>query len=117
MPAAEPAIPLAKAIEDLRAELLAALKEGAGKELQFRLKPIELELKIAVTKQVGGNAEVKFWVVDLGGKGSYDNASTHTLKLTLEPVGKDGASEFLISDGRTIAPTAATVVVFFLAAG
>jgi hypothetical protein len=52
MPSDQPSIPLAKAIEDLRAELLAALREGAGKEMQFRLKPIELELKVAVTKQL-----------------------------------------------------------------
>jgi hypothetical protein len=97
MPSDQPSIPLAKAIEDLRAELLTALREGVGKEMQFRLKPIELELKVAVTKQVGANAGIKFWVIDLGGKGSYDNATTHTLKLTLEPVGRDGSSEVVIS--------------------
>jgi hypothetical protein len=93
----ESLIPLAKAIEDLRAELLEALRKGANQELQFRLKPIELELKLAVTKQAEANAGVKFWVVQLGGKGGYDAATTHTLKLTLEPVGKDGSSEVLIS--------------------
>jgi hypothetical protein len=93
----EPSIPLSKAIEDLRAELLAALREGVGQELQFRLKPIELELKVAVTKQIGGNAGVKFWVVDFGSKGSFDSATTHTLKLTLEPVGRDGSGEVVIS--------------------
>jgi hypothetical protein len=67
--------------EDLRAELMEALRQGAGQELQFRLKPIELELKLAVTKQAGANAGVKFWVVELGAKGGYDNATTHTLKL------------------------------------
>ena len=93
----EPSIPLAKAIGDLRAELLTALREGVGQELQFRLKPIELELKLAVTKEAGGNSGVKFWVVELGAKGSYANATTHTLKLTLEPVGKDGSGEVRIS--------------------
>jgi hypothetical protein len=104
MSSRQPSIPLANAIEDLRAELLAALREGAGKELQFRLKPIELELKLAVTKQVGGNAGVKFWVVDLGSKGSYDNATTHALKLTLEPVGSDGSSEVVISQTGVARP-------------
>ena len=35
-----PTIPLGRAITDLRAELLEALREGAGKELRFRLKVI-----------------------------------------------------------------------------
>jgi hypothetical protein len=92
-----PLIPLAKVIGDLRAELLSALAEGRDKELQFRLKPIELELQIAVTRDVEGSGGVKFWVIELGGKGSYENAMTHTLTLTLEPVGRDGQSEFKIS--------------------
>jgi hypothetical protein len=92
----EPIIPLAKAIEELRAELLSALKEGAGKELQFRLKPVQLELKVAITKEAEGNGSVKFWVAEFGGKASYENAMTHTLTLTLEPVGKNGG-EVLIS--------------------
>jgi len=90
-------IPLAKAIEDLRAELLKALGEGVGQDLQFRLKPIELELKLAVTKEGGANSGVKFWVIELGAKGAYEGATTHTLKLTLEPVGKDGTGEVRIS--------------------
>jgi hypothetical protein len=90
-------LPLASAIDELRAELLEAVKKGAGKDLQFKLEPIELELKVVVTKKGEGNAGVKFWVVELGAKGAYENAMTHTLKLKLEPVGK-GQSEFLISD-------------------
>jgi hypothetical protein len=93
------AIPLANAIGDLRAELLKALEEGAGKDLQFRLKPIELELKLAVTAGADGDAGVKFWVVELGAKGKYENATTHTLKLTLEPVGRDGGPVKISSSG------------------
>jgi ligand-binding sensor domain-containing protein len=98
MPSEEPLIPLAKAIEELRAELLMALQEGAGKELQFRLKPIQLELKVAVTKSAGADGGIKFWVADFSGKGSYEDAITHTLNLTLEVVGKDGRGEVLISE-------------------
>jgi hypothetical protein len=72
--------------------------------LQFRLKPIELELNVAVTQQADGNAGVKFWVIELGAKGEYENATTHTLKLTLEPVGRDGHSEVLISQTGTARP-------------
>lgn len=97
MPSTEkPDIPLAQVIEDLRAELLSALQSGAGAELQFRLKPIELELQLAVTKNGQANAGVKFWVLEFGAKGSMESAVTHTLKLTLEPMGRDG-KEVLIS--------------------
>ncbi len=94
----EARIPLARAIEDLRSELLAAVSSGKNQPLQFRLKPIELELKLAVTREAGTNAGVKFWVLDIGAKGTTANATTHTLKLVLEPVGKDGKSEFLVSE-------------------
>ncbi|CAN7733411.1 hypothetical protein LJR029_004922 [Caballeronia sp. LjRoot29] len=92
MPPEESSIPLARVIADLRTELLAALKDGVGRELQFRLQPIELELKLGVTKSVDGNGGVKFWVMELGAKGSYESAATHTLKLVLEPVGPNGQS-------------------------
>jgi len=81
---------LANVIEDLRGELLYALAKGQGSELQFRLKPIDLELKLAVTAGSDGKAGVKFWVIELGGGGKYEQASTHTLKLVLEPIGPDG---------------------------
>jgi hypothetical protein len=83
----QPLIPLADAISELRAELITSMKQAANQELQFRLKPVELEFQVAVTKSADGNAGVRFWVVDVGGKGSYENAMTHTIKLTLEPVG------------------------------
>lgn len=97
-------IPLARAIEDLRSELLLAVESGKGQALQFRLKPVELELKLAVTREAGANAGVKFWVLDIGAKGTIGDAATHTLKLVLEPVGKDGKSEFLVSQAGVAEP-------------
>jgi hypothetical protein len=82
---------LANVIEDLRGELLYALAKGQGSELQFRLKPIDLELKLAVTAGGDGKAgrEVLGHRIGRGG-GKYEQASTHTLKLVLEPIGPDG---------------------------
>lgn len=90
-------IPLAKVIADLRSELLAAVAEGRQKELRFKLKPVELELSIAMTLKGEAGAQVKFWVVELGGKGSGEKTATHKLRLTLEPVDSRGG-EFLVSD-------------------
>jgi hypothetical protein len=90
-------IPLAKAIQDLRAELLDALREGRGKELRFKLKPIELELSVGMTWTGEAHGGVKFWIVDLGAKGEGEQARMHKLKLVLEPNDPDGG-EFCVRD-------------------
>jgi hypothetical protein len=98
-----PTIPLGRAITDLRAELLEALREGAGKELRFRLKPIELELSVGITGSADAKAGVKFWVLELGGGAKLENATTHKLKLILEPVGP-GGREFDVTDDMAPRP-------------
>jgi hypothetical protein len=90
-------IPLAKAIQDLRAELLDAVEEGREKDLRFKLKPIELEFSVAMTWTGEVHAGVKFWVVDLGAKGEVEQARTHKLKLVLEPTDREGG-EFYVRD-------------------
>ena len=98
-----PTIPLGRAITDLRAELLEALREGAGKELRFRLKPIELELSGGITGSLDGRGGVKFWVLELGGGAKLENATTHKLKLVLEPLGSEGR-EFEVTDDMAARP-------------
>lgn len=90
-------IPLARVIQDLRQELLTAVAEGRGKELRFKLKPIELELNLAMTLKGEGNLGVKFWVIELGGKAGSDKTSTHRLKLVLDPVDSTGG-EYQVRD-------------------
>ncbi len=97
MPAEESGIPLAKAIQDLRQELLTAVAEGRDKELRFKLKPIELELNIAMTYKGEGNVGVKFWVIDISGKAAGEYATTHKLKLVLQPVDSAGG-EYQVRD-------------------
>ena len=82
---------LSVVIAQLRRELSAAIKAGAGEDLRFRLKPVEVELKVAITQEIAGEAGVKFWVVNAGGSASRTHEITHTVKLTLDPIGKDGA--------------------------
>lgn len=99
----EPGIPLASAIEDLRSELLKALEAGLDQKLHFRLKPIELELQLAVTGSGGTKGGIKFWVVEFGGEANIKREATHKLKLTLEPVGPNG-QPFEVSSGPTGLP-------------
>jgi hypothetical protein len=79
-------VPLASAIEALRGELVAALDAGEGEEVRFALGPVELEFQVELSREAGGEAGVKFWVVALGGKGSRASATTHTVRLSLSPV-------------------------------
>jgi hypothetical protein len=91
-------VPLAKMIQDLRAELLAAVAEGEGKELRFKLQPIELDLELAVTWTGEANGGVKFWVVEFGAKGGVEKGMTQRVKLVLDPVNSAGQSGFFMSD-------------------
>ncbi|MFO1036166.1 MAG: trypco2 family protein [Geminicoccaceae bacterium] len=96
-------IPLAEAIKDLRAELLEAMREGADKGLRFRLKPVELELNLSMSREGGAGGKVKFWVVELGADGKLQQATTHRLKLILEPRGP-GGKEVDVSDADAERP-------------
>ena len=99
----ESGIPLAKAISDLRAELLTAMSEGKNQDLRFKLDPVELELNVGMTYKGGVNAGVKFWVMELGAKGEIERAGNHKLKLRLAPVDKNG-NQFMVRDTATKMP-------------
>lgn len=83
-------IGLADAIRELRRELTCAIAEGEGESLRFKPGPIQLELQLEIGREGGGNADIKWFVVSAGVEGKVTRASTHTVKLTLEPVA-DGA--------------------------
>jgi hypothetical protein len=78
-------IELASVIKDLRAELEGAIAAGDDAALRFELGPIELEVSVAVERSGGGQAKVRFLVVELGADGKVDASSTQKVKLTLTP--------------------------------
>jgi hypothetical protein len=79
------AIELAELIAQLRAELTAAMAEGAGEHLRFELGPVELELAVQVDKEAKSGGKVRFWVVDAGAEGKLGSSTTQKIKLTLHP--------------------------------
>ena len=82
---------LAETVEALRAELARAAAAGAGAGFQFPVAGVQLEFHVAVTKTSEGKAGVKFWVVELGGAGSYAREEIQTVTVTLgAPVDQDG---------------------------
>ena len=91
-------IPLADAIKRLRDELVSAAKEGADKDVRFRLGPVQLDLEVAATYSGGGEAGVRFYLITLGGKAETSKARTHTIHLELHPLDADGKD--LVVGGR-----------------
>jgi len=97
-------IHLAETIRALRRELIAATKEGEDAPLRFALGPVNLELQLEIGREVGGEAGVAFWVVTIGGKGSRTSSTTHTIKLTLTPVGPSGKPDDVLVSGESDHP-------------
>jgi Trypsin-co-occurring domain 2 len=62
-------IELAQVINQLCEELQTAQRAGEGEDLRFELGPVELELTVAVDRQGGPEAKVRFWVIELGSLG------------------------------------------------
>ena len=78
-------IELGKVVDQLRTELHELTKSVKGQELYFTVDNVEVELQVAVTKGGEGGVTAKFWVLEVGGKGTYESATTQTIKLTLKP--------------------------------
>ena len=82
---------LAETVEALRAELARAAAAGATAEFQFPVTGVQLEFHVAVTKTSEGRGGVRFYVVELGGSGSYAREEIQTVTVTLgAPVNQSG---------------------------
>ena len=95
---------LADAIAALRRELTAAMTTGKDSALRFGLGPVEMEFMLEVKREGGGEAGIRFGVVTIGAKGSIASASTHRVKLTLQPQDRQGRPTD-IADTEDIAGT------------
>lgn len=83
-------IGLREVISALRSELESAISEGEGKSIRFEAIAVDLEFNVGVTKTAEGKAGIRFWVLELGGGGSYASERIQTVKLSLQPVSADG---------------------------
>ncbi|EFL29894.1 conserved hypothetical protein [Streptomyces viridochromogenes DSM 40736] len=86
-------IELSDMIQELRSQLTTALTDGAGEAIRFEAGPVEIEATVAVTREAGADAKIRFWVVDASSKGSSANAQTQRVKLTLTPTAVPVAGE------------------------
>jgi hypothetical protein len=85
-------IGLSETIDALRAELAAAVERARDTDIQFPVAGVQLEFHVGV-KMVGeGTAGVKFWVLELGGGGSYARESIQKVTVTLgAPLDRSGS--------------------------
>jgi len=90
-------VELAQVIRQLRQELSAAMREGESEELRFELGPVQLELTVAVSKEAGPSAKVRFWVVELGADAKVASQAAQRITLTLDPRRRGAAGKPLIS--------------------
>lgn len=98
-------IDLADFIQQLRSELetaLATRQEAKGTTLFFKPKNIDLELKVAAERKGVGGGKLSFKIFGIGAeaeaRGELSRADTHTIKLSLDLVDRDGKTTILIGD-------------------
>ena len=76
---------LAEVVRELRGEIMRAMAAGEGEVLQFEVGIVDLELTLAVKRESGGKAGIKFYVFELGGDVNVESAKTQKLTLRLNP--------------------------------
>ncbi|HEU0099809.1 MAG TPA: trypco2 family protein [Allosphingosinicella sp.] len=99
---------LSNFIAELRRELVEAMAAGAGAELRFQPKDIEIEVQIAAEKKDDGSGKISFKVFGIGAEGGggveRSSAAIQKVKLTLGLVGRDGKPPLISAESRTSDP-------------
>jgi hypothetical protein len=92
---------LADAIEALRAELAQAMASAPVAGVRFLPGPIELTVEATLTRNFGGKAGIKWWLIEATGEASRESVVTQTLTISLQPVllnARGVAVDLIISD-------------------
>ena len=79
-------IGLKEAIGALRQELGESILAAVEEQLRFEVGQITLEFQVVVERSVEGSGKLKFWVLELGGKGAQSNSQRHTVMIPLTPI-------------------------------
>jgi hypothetical protein len=93
-------IELRQALGALRAELSDSIMAAVDEKLHFEVGTIDLEFQVEVERTAEGSAGVKFWVLELGGKGSRTSTKTHAVTISLKPVSQDGGP--VLTSGKVV---------------
>ena len=85
---------LVEVIKALRSDIQQAMEDGVGETVHFNVNEIEVELKTAISKKVGGKGggqiEFKVLGLELGkanveAQGEVAQQNEHTIRLKLKP--------------------------------
>ncbi|MFD8159698.1 trypco2 family protein [Streptomyces malaysiensis] len=90
-------IELSEMIRELRREFTAALSESHGEPVRFELGPVEVEASVTVSKEAGGDAKLRFLVVETGTAAKLAHAETQRITFTLQPRLADTGESVLIT--------------------
>ncbi|WTW97917.1 hypothetical protein OG216_33300 [Streptomycetaceae bacterium NBC_01309] len=93
-------VELAEMIKQLRDELTTAMTQSAGARLRFELGPVEIEASFVVRRGTGGDARLRFLVLDAGANGSVSREETQRITLTLQPRLASSSAPPMISGTR-----------------
>lgn len=99
-------MPVARAISDLRAQLIAAADDAQGKAIEFKITSVELELQLVLTSEVSANGKLGWGVLSFGGGAKAGDSKTHSLKLTMAVTGPGGGPAPAISGPEGEEPVA-----------
>ncbi|MGA5467812.1 trypco2 family protein [Streptomyces arboris] len=84
-------IGLKEAIQATYDELTAAAHDGASDgSMRFQYRTIELEMTVALSDSRERQGGLKVWVLDGFMKRIRGKSSTHTVRVTIEPVAEAG---------------------------
>lgn len=99
---------LASVLRELRRELNEAMDDADGERLRFELGPVDLSLKVAVSREGTAGAKIRFWVVEAGADGKISRESAQEIKLVLNPrdmkapLGPDGKPTAPLIEGKPV---------------
>ena len=98
LPATAPTMELADAVEAIREQLIQATIRGASKDLKFTLGQVELEFAVSLTRDSKAAGGIKVWVLNIDGSTGESVASTHRIKVTLQPTDPRTGKSVQIAD-------------------
>lgn len=91
-------IGLKTAIEALRTELTESILTGIDQNIRFEVGQITLEFQVEIEREMEGTSGIKFWVVEIGAKGSRNTTNTHKIIIPLKPIRRSGGPVLTGSD-------------------
>jgi len=98
-------IPLAETLHTLRRELELAQLQSKGEGILFEIDKVELELKVVVSRKAKGLGGIQFYVVKAGGEIEKSGETTHSIRLTLTPVGSELGDRVRVSTQTSVEPS------------